>query len=92
MTYLSCLQQDLPLLLFLPLLLQLIELLKELQLSSNITALLIAVVLVLKDGIYSRLHQKKSTLNIIVEEVECISSTNLEVDAFMLGYLGNFFK
>lgn len=66
MAYLSCLQQDLPLLLFLPLLLQLVELLKELQLSPNVTALLIAVILLLKDGVDTMLHQKKSMLNLLV--------------------------
>lgn len=43
--YLSCLQEDLPLLLLLPLFLLLVQLLKELELSTNIAALLITVVL-----------------------------------------------
>lgn len=43
--YLSCLEEDLSLLLLLSLFLQLVQLLKELELSPNVAVLLVAVIL-----------------------------------------------
>lgn len=48
--YLSCLQEDLPLLFLLPLLLYMVQLLKELELSANIAVLLIMVILLSTDS------------------------------------------
>lgn len=48
--YLSCLEEDLPLLFLLPLSLHLVQLLKELELHPNLSALLKIVVLLPTDG------------------------------------------
>lgn len=48
--YLSCLKEDLPLLFLLPLFLHLVQLLKELELRPNLSALLKIVILLPTDG------------------------------------------
>lgn len=58
MKYLSCLQEDFSLLLLLLLLLQLVQLLKELQLSPNVTDLLIVVILLPANSFITRSSQK----------------------------------
>lgn len=56
--YLSCLEEDLPLLFLLPLFLHLVQLLKELELRPNLGALLKIVVLLPTDGAVTVLPQK----------------------------------
>lgn len=56
--YLSCLKEDLPLLFLLPLFLHLLQLLKELELRPNLSALLRIVVLLPTDGGVTVLPQK----------------------------------
>lgn len=58
--YLSCLEENLPLLFLLPLSLNLVQLLKELELRPNLGALLKIVVLLPTDGGVTVLPQKEA--------------------------------